>query len=98
MAFGLGQVVHIQRVLGAVVAPGCAVATVDAGLLFDAGRRACVRERHGEITIAGPAIRLTAPRMLELGAALNQAAGELAMASTASPIFVRQAAARQAAA
>lgn len=51
----------------------------------------------GVITIAGPAIRLTAPRMQELGAALVNAAGELAMASTASPIFVRQAAARQAA-
>jgi DNA-binding IclR family transcriptional regulator len=51
----------------------------------------------GVITIAGPAIRLTAARMQELGAALVNAAGELAMASTASPIFVRQAAARQAA-
>ena len=47
----------------------------------------------GVITIAGPSIRLTAARMLELGPALVAAAGELAMASAASPIFVRQAAA-----
>ncbi len=47
----------------------------------------------GVITIAGPAIRLTVPRMQALGAPLLAAAGELAMASSASPIFVRQAAA-----
>jgi IclR family transcriptional regulator, acetate operon repressor len=52
----------------------------------------------GVITIAGPLVRLTRERMLELGPALLAAAGELAMASTASPIFVRKAAAERAAA
>lgn len=52
--------------------------------------------RHGEetigvITIAGPSIRLTAPRMAEIGPALIGASNELAMASMASPIFLRQA-------
>jgi DNA-binding IclR family transcriptional regulator len=51
----------------------------------------------GVITIAGPAVRLNLQRMLELGQALMTATSELAMASMASPIFVRQAAARQAA-
>ncbi|KQP12662.1 IclR family transcriptional regulator [Pseudorhodoferax sp. Leaf267] len=46
----------------------------------------------GVITIAGPAIRLTEERMLELGAPLLSACGELAMASTASPIFARRSA------
>ena len=50
----------------------------------------------GVITIAGPAIRLTAARMHELGEPLMAAAAELAMASAASPIFVRQAAAARA--
>ncbi|MFT3718819.1 IclR family transcriptional regulator [Pseudorhodoferax sp.] len=47
----------------------------------------------GVITIAGPAIRLTVPRMLELGPALQAAAAELAMASAASPVLARRAAA-----
>ncbi len=46
----------------------------------------------GVITIAGPAIRLTVARMADLAPQLLAAAQELAMASTASPIFVRQAA------
>jgi DNA-binding IclR family transcriptional regulator len=44
----------------------------------------------GVITVAGPLVRLTEARMLDLGPALLTAAGELAMASHASPIFVRQ--------
>jgi IclR family acetate operon transcriptional repressor len=44
----------------------------------------------GVITIAGPAIRLHAERMAELGPAVQAAAAELAMASTASPIFARR--------
>lgn len=41
----------------------------------------------GVITIAGPLIRLTEPRMKELAPALMSVAGELALASTSSPIF-----------
>jgi IclR family acetate operon transcriptional repressor len=44
----------------------------------------------GVITIAGPSVRLTEDRMLQLGPQLQQAAQELAMASTASPIFARR--------
>jgi DNA-binding IclR family transcriptional regulator len=43
----------------------------------------------GVITIAGPLIRLTEARMLELGPPLMAVAGELALASTSSPIFER---------
>ena len=43
----------------------------------------------GVITIAGPLVRLTEQRMLELGPELMAAADELAMASTASPMFSR---------
>jgi len=39
------------------------------------------------ITIAGPLQRLTTARMLELGRPLVAAAAELAMGSTASPLF-----------
>jgi DNA-binding IclR family transcriptional regulator len=41
----------------------------------------------GVITIAGPAVRLTERRMLELGPELMATATELAIASTASPLF-----------
>jgi IclR family transcriptional regulator, acetate operon repressor len=41
------------------------------------------------ITIAGPLIRLTPQRMLELGAPLLSAAGELAMGSATSPLFAQ---------
>ncbi len=44
----------------------------------------------GVITIAGPAIRLTAQRMEELGAPLLAAAEELALATAASPILARR--------
>jgi IclR family acetate operon transcriptional repressor len=47
----------------------------------------------GVITVAGPAIRLTVPRMEEMAPQLLAAAQELAMASSASPIFVRRGAA-----
>ncbi len=43
----------------------------------------------GVVTIAGPLVRLTEARMQELGPALMSVAGELALASTSSPIFVR---------
>lgn len=43
----------------------------------------------GVITIAGPLVRLTEQRMKELGPALLDAAQELAMASSASPMFAR---------
>ncbi|ROZ71487.1 IclR family transcriptional regulator [Ramlibacter sp. WS9] len=51
-------------------------------------------QRHGEpaiavITVAGPAIRLTEARMEELGPELLRAADELAVASRASPMFMR---------
>jgi DNA-binding IclR family transcriptional regulator len=44
----------------------------------------------GVITIAGPAIRLTAPRMGALAAPLLAAAEELGLATEASPIFARR--------
>ena len=44
-------------------------------------------EAVGVITIAGPVQRLTAQRMQELGKALVQAAGDLAIAATSSPLF-----------
>jgi IclR family transcriptional regulator, acetate operon repressor len=43
----------------------------------------------GVITIAGPLVRLTEQRMQELGPELMAAATELALASTASPLFNR---------
>jgi DNA-binding IclR family transcriptional regulator len=43
----------------------------------------------GVITIAGPLLRLTEQRMQELGPELMAAATELALASTASPLFNR---------
>lgn len=46
-------------------------------------------ETLGVITIAGPAVRLTPARMLELGPTLRAAAAELALASSASPVFQR---------
>jgi IclR family transcriptional regulator, acetate operon repressor len=56
-----------------------------------------VRRRHQNavavITIAGPLIRLSVDRMLELGPSLLSAAGELAMASTTSPLLSRRGAA-----
>jgi DNA-binding IclR family transcriptional regulator len=45
----------------------------------------------GVITIAGPQVRLTEQRMLELGPELMAAADELGMASIASPMFSRSA-------
>lgn len=47
-------------------------------------------EAIGVITVAGPLVRLTEKRMFELGPALLAAAGELAVASSGSPIFLRQ--------
>ena len=44
----------------------------------------------GVISIAGPRVRLTEERMLQLGPALLDAAGELAMASKASMHFKAQ--------
>lgn len=44
----------------------------------------------GVISIAGPAIRLTAERMDALGPDLLAAADELALAGAASPIFARR--------
>jgi DNA-binding IclR family transcriptional regulator len=44
----------------------------------------------GVITVAGPLVRLTPQRMLDLGGVLLQAAGELALASTTSPLFARR--------
>ena len=41
----------------------------------------------GVITIAGPLLRLTPERMNQLGRALVDAAGDLAMASASSPLF-----------
>ncbi|HEX7891870.1 MAG TPA: IclR family transcriptional regulator [Ramlibacter sp.] len=43
----------------------------------------------GVITVAGPLVRLTRERMLELGPALLGAAGELALSGTSSPLFAR---------
>ena len=51
----------------------------------------------GVITIAGPLVRLTAARMIELGPELLIAADELAMSSAASPLFSRTAPERDAA-
>ena len=51
----------------------------------------------GVITIAGPMSRLTEQRMLELGPDLLTAARELALASSASPMFTRKALARRSA-
>jgi DNA-binding IclR family transcriptional regulator len=48
-------------------------------------------EATGVITIAGPLQRLTAARMQELGRPLVQAAGELAIAATSSPLLRRTA-------
>lgn len=45
------------------------------------------QEAIGVITIAGPLQRLTAARMQQLGPALLQAASELALAGTTSPLF-----------
>lgn len=44
----------------------------------------------GVITVAGPVIRLTEGRMRELGPRLVEAAGELAIGSSASPLFARR--------
>jgi DNA-binding IclR family transcriptional regulator len=44
----------------------------------------------GVITVAGPMVRLTPERMHALGEALLQAAGELALASTSSPLFAQR--------
>lgn len=44
-------------------------------------------EAIGVITIAGPLVRLTEQRMLSLGPDLIEAAAELALASSASPVF-----------
>ncbi len=48
-------------------------------------------EAIGVITIAGPLVRLTEQRMLELKPDLLAAAQELALASSASPMFARSA-------
>jgi IclR family acetate operon transcriptional repressor len=48
-------------------------------------------EAVGVITIAGPMQRLSAARMQELGRPLLQAAGELAIAATSSPLLRGQA-------
>jgi DNA-binding IclR family transcriptional regulator len=52
-----------------------------------------VRRRNeatiGVITVAGPLVRLTPQRMLDLGPHLLAAAGELALSSTSSPLFAR---------
>ncbi|MDW5442737.1 IclR family transcriptional regulator [Polaromonas sp. SM01] len=45
----------------------------------------------GVITVAGPLVRLTEQRMLELGPELLAVASELASASSASPLFARSA-------
>lgn len=42
------------------------------------------------ITVAGPAVRLTPQRMLDLGRAVTTAASELAMASASSALFARR--------
>jgi DNA-binding IclR family transcriptional regulator len=47
-------------------------------------------EVAGVITIAGPLQRLTVARMQELGSSLVQAAGELAIAATTSPLLRRR--------
>ncbi|HSV44464.1 MAG TPA: IclR family transcriptional regulator [Ramlibacter sp.] len=48
------------------------------------------QEAIGVITIAGPQVRLTPKRMLELGAPLVAAAAELALAASTSPLFSRR--------
>lgn len=45
----------------------------------------------GVVTIAGPLVRLSEPRMLELGPALLRTTHELALASGASALFKRRA-------
>jgi len=50
------------------------------------------RPAVGVLTIAGPAVRLTEKRMLELGPVLMDAAAKLALASASSPMFNTQAA------
>ncbi|MCZ2495799.1 helix-turn-helix domain-containing protein [Xylophilus sp. Kf1] len=45
---------------------------------------------RGVVTLAGPLLRLTEPRMLALGPALVEVAHHLAMASGASPLFGRR--------
>jgi DNA-binding IclR family transcriptional regulator len=47
------------------------------------------QETMGVITIAGPLMRLSPPRMQALGPALVAAAGELALAGATSPLFRR---------
>jgi IclR family acetate operon transcriptional repressor len=44
----------------------------------------------GAITIAGTLLRLTPERMLELGRPLTEAASDLAVASTSSPLFTQR--------
>jgi DNA-binding IclR family transcriptional regulator len=44
----------------------------------------------GVITVAGPLVRLTPQRMQDFGTAVLAAAGELALASTSSPLFARR--------
>jgi IclR family acetate operon transcriptional repressor len=57
---------------------------------------AAIRQRDGDVlgvvTIAGPMVRLTEPRMLELGPALMAAAADIGGASQASAFFKRRAA------
>ncbi|RYX93493.1 MAG: IclR family transcriptional regulator [Comamonadaceae bacterium] len=53
-------------------------------------------EAIGVITIAGPLVRLSEARMLELAGDLQAAATELAVASVASPMFARASTARAA--
>lgn len=48
----------------------------------------------GVITVAGPLVRLTPQRMQQFGEAVMSAAGELALASTTSPLFARRRAGR----
>jgi DNA-binding IclR family transcriptional regulator len=50
------------------------------------GNRAAI----GVLTVAGPLVRLTEKRMLELGPALMDAATKLALASASSPMFNKQ--------
>lgn len=47
------------------------------------------RECVGVITIAGPLVRLSVPRMEQLGPTLLAAAGELALSSATSPLFAK---------
>ena len=50
------------------------------------------RPAVGVLTIAGPVVRLTEKRMLELGPALMDAAAKLALASASSPMFSKHSA------